>query len=137
MEDKDETATLLQSVPGGSDLLNWFFEGKPNFGDAELVAIHLDRANPSSLVVHVPSRSGSAMVTLHLGDWIDIRIQGFSHQNVIGGLTLRRAGDREIKPWESGVGCVPGTVTIELEPIFGAYGIIRATLMSVSIEIVQ
>ena len=134
MNEAHETASLLATVPGGRELLNWF-SGTPNFGDAEIIALHLNRAEPSTLVIEVPGRSGAAIVTLVLWDWIDVRICGFSHQNVIGGLTLRRAGERQLAPWEVGVGAIPGKVEIELKPIFGANGVIRATLVSVGVQI--
>jgi hypothetical protein len=134
MKEADETAALLEAVPGGRELLKWF-SGAPNFGDAEIIAVHLDRVKPSTLVLEVQSRSGSAIVTLVLGDWIDVSIRGFSHQNVIGGLVVRRAAEREIAPWEIGVGAIPGAVEIELKPIFGACGIIRATLVSVAVQV--
>jgi hypothetical protein len=41
-----ESASLLVSVPGGQKLLKWF-SGLPNFGDAEIIALNLDRKGPS------------------------------------------------------------------------------------------
>jgi hypothetical protein len=128
-----ETASLLASAPGGQELLKWF-SGLPNFGDAEIIALHLDRKGPSSLIVEVYQPSRKALVTFVLGDWIDVRMTGFSHQNVIGGLILKRAGEREIAPWEVGVGATPGDIEIELQPCFGASGVIRATLLRVEMK---
>jgi hypothetical protein len=126
----EETASLLASAPGGRDLLNWF-AGPPNFGDAEIIALNLDRKGPSALIVEVYQPSRKALVTFVLGDWIDVRITGFSHQNVIGGLRLKRAGERDIAPWETGVDAKLGDIEIELAPCFGASGVIRATLLRV------
>jgi hypothetical protein len=125
-----ETASLLESVPGGRDLLKWF-SGSPNFGDAEIISLNLDRKGPSTLVIEVqhPSRR---LISFVLGDWIDVRITGFSQQNVIGGLALKRAGEREIAPWEVGVGATLGDIEIELQPCFGASGVICATLLRVT-----
>jgi hypothetical protein len=128
-----ETASLLESVPGGQDLLKWF-AGPPNFGDAEIIALHLDRKGPSSLAVEVYQPPRKALVTFVLDDWIDVRMTGFSHQNVIGGLLLKRAGEREIAPWEEGVGARLGDIEIELQPCFGASGVIRATLLRVTMK---
>jgi len=61
-------------------------------------------------------------------------VSGFSQQNVISGLIIRRAGERDIAIWEIGVGCKPGEHEIELEPCFGAYGIIRATLVKARLQ---
>jgi hypothetical protein len=79
----------------------------PDFGDSEVVSFHLRRKSPSELVVHVERASCSALVTFVLGDWIDTQLTGFSHQNVISGLTLRLAGERDIAVSELGVGCRP------------------------------
>lgn len=138
MNGTNETATLLQTVPGGAELLEWFtthvnHPPLPNFGDAELVSLHLDRKGSSTIEIEV-GLGTPAIVTLVLGDWIDINISGFSHQNVMSGLTLRRAGERLVEPWELGVGIKPGQVEIELAPCFGAYGTIRATLVGVAVR---
>ena len=110
--------------------------GPPDFGDAELSALNLNRNGTSSLEVQIERNSRAATVTFHLGDWIDVRISGFSHQNVLGGLALRHAGMREVAPWEVGVGCIPGEIEIELKPCFGANGVIRASLLEVVIRAV-
>jgi hypothetical protein len=133
MNDVSETARLLESVPGGKDLVG-LFSGALDFGDAEIVALDLDREGPSALVIKVCNTAQPALVTFALGHWIDVQLMGFSHQNVIGGLTLRRTTEREAAPWELGVGFVPGKVEIELKPCFGANGVIRANLLSVSVQ---
>jgi hypothetical protein len=66
--------------------------------------------------------------------WIDVEMRGFSGQNVIDGLKLWRADEREIKPWELGVGYKPGEWLIELGPCFGAYGTIRADIARIVID---
>lgn len=141
--DDSETGEILAATKGGQELLDWLtsFPGYQNagsaFGDFEVVSLHLRRKSPSELILHLPASPRSVTVTFTLGDWIDTRLIGFSHQNVIAGLRLRRAGLRNIEPWEQGVGVAPGLIEIELEPCFGANGIIRATLQKVHMQFSQ
>ena len=132
-EELKETAALLSKLPGGPELLEWF-DGVPEFGDAEIVSLVLDRAGQSRLSVRLDRFGKRATVAFTLEGWIDVAIGGFSHQNVIRGLKLRPAGERPIKAWERGVGCTPGELEIELEPCFGAYGTIRANIASITIS---
>ncbi len=140
MSDENQTADILSSVEGGQELLDLlepfrvYERPHPNFGDAEVVSLMLRRQGPSELIIRLDLPGQSAVVTFSLHDWIDLRVSGFSHQNVIGGLFIRRAGQREIASWEKGVGCTPGDHEIELEPCFGAYGVIRATLAKVRVQ---
>lgn len=131
-EDLEETTALLSNLPGGPELLEWF-DGAPEFGDAEIVSLVLDRVGQSQLSVRLDRFGKRATIAFALQGWIDVAIGGFSHQNVIGGLKLRPAGERQIEAWERGVGCVPGVLEIELEPCFGAYGTIRASIASIVI----
>jgi hypothetical protein len=140
--ERDETAEILKDLPGGPELLAWF-GGVPNFGDAEVLGLHLDRAGPSQLLVLAISSAGGldfgevfkrAIVTFNLVDMIDVAIEGFSHQNVIESLKLRRAPKREVHPSLLGIGTVDGDLQIELEPCAGAFGKIRASVIGVSFE---
>ena len=72
-------------------------------------------------------------MTFVLTDWIDVAVQGFSRQNVIGELLLREPGARAVAPWERGVGMMSGDHEITLKPIFGAYGSIRATISKIEL----
>jgi hypothetical protein len=131
-DDFEATASLLLKVPGGSELLDWM-NGVPNFGDAEIISLVLDRTSQSRLCLRLQRFDKSAEITFALNAWIDVAIRGFSQQNVVGGLKLRPAGERKIELWEYGVGCTPGELEIELEPCFGAYGTVRANLASIAI----
>ena len=97
--DMDETASILASIPGGKELLNWFGK-KPNFGDAEVLSLNLNRDGPSTLCVgvykEVKSSHQAIIGTFTLCDMIDIALEGFGHQNVIEGLTIRGATKRSI-----------------------------------------
>jgi hypothetical protein len=129
----DEVTSTWTSIPGGAEA---FEQVGGSFHDAEVRKLHLNRKEPSVLEIEKPLVDGRKLVvTFILGDWIDVDVRGFSHQNVMGDLNLRRAGEREVAVWELGVGLRPGEVEIELEPCFGAYGIIRATVTSIAVEV--
>ncbi|WP_020180097.1 hypothetical protein [Methylopila sp. M107] len=129
----DATIELLKVIPGGEELLGWF-EGPPDFHDAEVLSLHLDRDAESSLTLMVFGRRQNARVTFVLDQWIDVALRGFSDQNVVAGLTLRPPAERLMEPWELGVGARPGEVEIVLTPCFGAYGSIRANLKAIRLE---
>ena len=140
MSEENQTVDILNTVEGGRELLDLLEPFRvherphPHFGAAQVVSLMLRRQGPSEFIVHLDLPDQSAVVTFSLGDWIDLRVSGFSHQNVIGGLVIRRAGERAIEKWEAGMGCKPGEHEIELQPCFGAYGVIRATLMKVRVQ---
>ncbi|HEV2571154.1 MAG TPA: alkyl sulfatase dimerization domain-containing protein [Beijerinckiaceae bacterium] len=135
-----ETEEILAATEGGQEILDWlasfpgYLDAGAAFGDFEVVSFHLRRKSPSELVLNLPISPQAVTITFTLGDWIDTRLEGFSHQNVIGGLRLRRAGPRDTRPWEQGVGMTPGLIEIELEPCFGANGVIRGTLQKVHLQ---
>ncbi len=128
----DLVAVTWSNIPGGDAVLAWY-GGVPSFHDAEVLRLHLNRSEPSVLELEVtyPTRS---IVTLFLDHWIDVQINGFSKQNVLGEMTLRVAGDRDVEPWEYGVGLRPGEIEFELAPYFGAYGKIRANVSHVALR---
>lgn len=130
-----ETAAILRTIPGGNALLAWF-RGAPEFGDAEVIELRLERAGDSLLRLALAGRDGrpSVACTFHLRDMIDVALEGFSHQNVIGGLHLRRAARGDVHPTLRGVGLMHADHEIELEPCAGAFGVIRATVESVTLS---
>ncbi|AWN50261.1 hypothetical protein DK419_26180 [Methylobacterium terrae] len=130
---QQDLAASLARIPGGRALIDWF-DGAPEFGDAEVVSLLLDRRGPSTLRIALDHHGKSATFVFELAAWIDADVRGFSHQNVIGSLTLRRAEEREVQPWELGVGCRPGEWMIECGPCFGAYGTIRADIARITLE---
>ena len=148
--DRDRTAGILAGLPGGPELLAWF-GGVPNFGDGEVIGLALDRAGPSTLRVLAINSSGGAdargffpraIVTFTfaeaaLGHIVDVSLRAFSEQNVIDSLVLHRTGERPVHPTEVGVGLGPGEHEIELEPIYGAHGTIRATIARVAFDPVE
>ena len=133
MEDEEQTLALWKSIPGGQAIVAWMGGKVPDFGDGKVVRLHLNRKEPSILELEM-NHLGEARLVFTLSDWIDVSIQGFSHQNVVSNLTITLAADSEIAPWEKGVGLKPGKCEIELEPCFGANGRIRATVSKIELR---
>lgn len=129
----EELVAALSAIPGGRDLIDWFI-GAPSFHDGEVISISLTRCGSSFLRIALDQGRKSAVISFELTHWIDVNVLGFSNVNVIEELKLRRAEEREIQPWELGVGCQPGEWVIELLPCFGAYGSIRANIARIVID---
>ncbi len=134
-----ETERLLRAIPGGQKLHDWF-EGRVDFGDGEVAQLLLQRSEPSRLVIEVDRmRHGAAtefaLITFHLKDVAEVKIEGFSHQNVIGGLLLRDAHGRDLHPSLVGIGIEAPAHKIELEPCAGAFGTIEATIVEITFAV--
>jgi Immunity protein 50 len=136
LRNMNEVETIYARIPGGPDLLAWFGH-VPDFHDAEVVSFNLRRRAPSMLSIHAWNRTNEvdsrghlvrdrhAVVTFALEDIMDLQLKGFSHQNVISGLQLRRAPERPDRRPFYGLDPSPNDYEIELEPRFGLDGIIR------------
>lgn len=59
---------------------------------------------------------------------------GFSIQNVIGGLVLRRAPERPERRSHLALDPLPQDIEIELEPCYGPSGLIRSRAVSIAFE---
>jgi hypothetical protein len=135
--------SIYASVPGGSELVAWFGHA-PSFHDAEIVSLSLNRRSASTLVLHAWNTTKEvddrgyfvldrhAVVTFVLLDILDLELDGFSHQNVVSGLILRRAPDRPDRSSFYWRDASPDDFEIELEPCFGLDGRIRCRSVSVS-----
>jgi len=75
-----------------------------------------------------------ALVTFTLNGIMDLQLCGFSRQNVIGGLVLRRAPDRPDRRNYLTLEPHPADIEIELEPCFGLDGLVRARSVSIAFE---
>jgi hypothetical protein len=133
-----ETLEILRSIPGGREELIVAFGGLPNFGDAEVFSLILDRSGQSKLAIvafnYSHGHERRIRVTFHLEDMIDVGLEGFWHQNVIDGLQIRRAAQKPLHPSLIGIGGAPGDLETVLEPCAGAFGTIRASLTKISID---
>jgi hypothetical protein len=138
-------AELWSSLAGGNEVLAWF-GGVPDFHDAEIVSLHLDRGGPSRLAVYffrlqqaagrpenVLEPTGDAIVTFELDDIVDLNLDGFGRQNVVYGLRLRRAVDDPTRAPYYAVDPAPSDYEIELEPCYGLSGTIRARTVRLSL----
>lgn len=140
-----ESLAVYQSIPGGQDLLDWF-GGPPSFHDAEILSLLLDRSGPSMLKLHgwiMTDRVDDkgyfvldrhAVVTFRLEKIADLRLEGFTAQNVIHGLRLRRiplpSAARELaSPHRGGE-----VVELTLDDCYGPSGSIWARTVSVRVE---
>jgi hypothetical protein len=92
----DLSTSIYDTVPGGADLVRWFGQ-VPTFHDAEILDLNLRRRGQSILRVHGwigTSLMGNdgylepdkhAIVTFAIEDVMDLQLDGFSVQNVVGG----------------------------------------------------
>jgi hypothetical protein len=133
---------IYDNVSGGPELLAWFGE-EPTFHDAEVISLSLSRTGPSELKIHGWIATDDvdpngyivldkhAIVTFSLEGVMDLQLDGFSGQNVVGGLVLRYATDRG----RSGYYPMPEDprdIEIELIPCYGLDGFIRAKKVALS-----
>jgi len=140
-----EDMTIYDAVPGGADLVRWFGQ-VPTFHDAEILSLHLRRKGPSVLRLHGWISTGAvgldghivldrhAIVTFTLTHVMDLQLDGFSIQNVISKLILRRAPDRPERRGYLALDPIPQDIEIEIEPCHGLSGLIRARSVSITFE---
>ncbi|PZO03177.1 MAG: hypothetical protein DCF30_03355 [Hyphomicrobiales bacterium] len=142
-----EESALWMSLPGGNDVIEWF--GRvPDFHDAEIISLHLDRGGPSRLAIHffklqqsithskgVMEPTGDAIVTFELDYIVDLNLDGFGHQNVIYGLKLTRADADPARAPYYAIDHSPLDYEIELEPCYGLGGKIRARTVRLLFEL--
>lgn len=141
----DPNTSIYHAVPGGPDLVRWFGQ-VPSFHDAEILTLYLRRKGQSVLRLHgwiitgEVGQGGSlvldkhAVVTFTLEGILDLQLEGFSVQNVIGGLVLRRALDRPDRRSYLSGRPLPEDIEIELEHCYGLSGLIRARSLAVTFE---
>jgi hypothetical protein len=138
-------SSIYEAIPGGTELVRWFGQ-VPTFHDAEILSLHLRRRGQSALRLHgwigtdAAGPDGyrvldrHAIVTFTLTEMMDLQLDGFSIQNVISGLILRRAPDRPERRGYLALDPLPQDIEIELEPCYGLDGRIRARAVSITFE---
>jgi hypothetical protein len=128
--------TSRQDIRGGKELVA-FFGHDPMFHDGEIIQVLLNRRAASTISIHIwgvdnvdPVRH--AVVTLTLTDILDLQLENFSPQNVIGDLIIRPLKDLAERRPDYPRKQLPDDIEIELVPIYGLHGFIRAAAVSLS-----
>lgn len=141
----NKETSIYDEVSGGADLVRWFGQ-VPSFHDAEILSLHLRRKEQSVLRLHGWMNTGEvgqngyfvldrhAIVTFTLSGVVDLQLDGFSIQNVIAGLVLRRGPDRPERQSYLALDPLPQDIEIELEPCYGLSGLMRARAVSITFE---
>jgi hypothetical protein len=141
----NQETSIYDAVSGGDDLLRWFGQ-VPSFHDSEILSLDLRRKGQSVLRLHGWINTGqvgqggyfvldrNAIVTFTLSEVMDLQLDGFSIQNVIGGLILRRAPHRPERRGYLALDPLPQDIELELEPCYGLSGLIRARSVSITFE---
>jgi hypothetical protein len=107
----------LELAEGGQEFCDWFGV-TPSFHDAEVLALHLDRAGPTRLTIHTwrisdKIKDGHFVLEKHvvvdfcLDAVSDCDLTGFNHQNVIDGIEIVK---------------IPSGLKLTLGDCFGLYG---------------
>ena len=136
---------VYESISGGPELLAWF-GGVPSFHDAEVLRLGLERSGPSTLVVHGWKMTDKvdeegyfmldrhAVVTFVFQEITDLRLEGFTAQNVIHGLRLRRV---TLPLSTQDIGSIHRAgelIELALDDCYGLSGLIWARSVSVSFQ---
>jgi hypothetical protein len=141
----NQATSIYDAVPGGDDLVHWFGQ-VPSFHDAEILRLDLRRKGRSVLRLHGWINTGEvgpdghfildrhAIVTFTITGIMDLQLDGFGSQNVVGGLVLRRAPDRPERRGYLALDPLPQDIEIELQPCYGLSGLIRARAMSIAFD---
>ena len=121
---------FITEIPGAVKLYNWFGHW-PAFHDAEIVSLTLNREGPSLLRVHTWHQTNRVnvqgqfviekpcIVSFLMEEIHELKLAGFSPQNVISELLLRQA--------ESGI-------EIAMGDCFGLAGSITAARLTIQFE---
>jgi hypothetical protein len=135
--------SIFAEVRGGPELLHWF-GSVPSFHDAEILDLHLRRHGQSILRLHgwiMTNRVDDngyivlekhAVVAFALDGVMDLQLEGFSRQNVIDGLTLRRAPERPERRNYLTLMPSPDDIEIELGHCSGLSGLVRARSVAIT-----
>ncbi|MBX3561750.1 MAG: hypothetical protein KF780_08035 [Sphingomonas sp.] len=123
--------TEIDTIPGWQSVIDWFGYS-PNFHDAEVVSIELQRDPEASYVRVHAWRTNSdtteqghyrqdrhALVTYSLKRITSLRLSGWNHQNVLSGLWVDRSEEGYV---------------LHLPESYGVDGEVVAAEISVSIK---
>lgn len=126
----EHQSDAIRDVAGAEALVQWF--GKwPSFHDAEVLSLELNRVGTSCVRIHTWEMTGEVdakgfyvlrkhmKVSFSLDGLKDLELAGFTSQNVIFGLDIRRS--------EEGLQLV-------LDPCYGVAGSLTAEAIRVEFE---
>lgn len=117
---REASAKLFSLLPGADEFVSKY--GRvPTFHDGEVEEVFLTKTGPSRVCISInwPDLFGGdkVLVTLTAAQIVDIGLEGFNHQNVIGELWLCAAtalpGYYEVQD---------GDLQLNMEPIYGISG---------------
>ncbi len=123
-------ADELNVIVGAQDLHDWFGYW-PRFHDAEIVSLHLNRRGPSSLLIQTWEMTNKldergfyvlgkhVLVEFVLEGILELELGGFSNQNVVFGLDLKKK--------DAGF-------VLTLDPCYGLAGTIEVEKISIRIK---
>lgn len=128
---RPETSVELFSLLPGADKFLSKYGRVPTFHDGEVEEVFLSKNGPSRICIsiHWPDHFGAEkiLVTLTAAQIVDIRLEGFSPQNVIGELWLCAAtalpGYYEVQE---------GDLQLNMESIYGIGGMLLVRGLEVS-----
>jgi len=119
----------LETIVGAQELYDWFGYW-PNFHDSEVMSLHLNRASPSSMLIHTWEMTKEIdernfyVLTKHvvvefvLDEVSELDLNGFSHQNVLSSLTIEKT--------DAGF-------LLDLGPCYGLAGTMQAKNISIRV----
>lgn len=120
----DASCKLFATLPG-ADRLIAKYGGVPSFHDGEVEVVHLAKKGLSRIGISIrwpdPLADHQVVVTLTAVRVLDVELEGFSPQNVIGELWLRRPTPQPDYAGK-GIKVEDGDFEVELEPIYGLSG---------------
>lgn len=125
----------LEVVSGGRELIG-YFGFVPSFHDAEILRLDLRRGKESLISVHTwkADPSEPSIVDITIGEVLDLVLEGFSIQNVVGEISFRTPTSvrEERLPHYTPSDRPDHEVEISLSGIYGIEGFIRCLDVSVS-----
>lgn len=121
---REASARLFRRLPGADAFLAGH-DHVPTFHDGEIEEVWLSKKGPGSLSISIfwpdPFGAERILVTFSVANILDVRLEGFSAQNVVGELWLSPAtavpGFYDVEP---------GDLRLDMEPLFGLSGMVVA-----------
>ncbi|OBZ96160.1 hypothetical protein ADU59_07300 [Pararhizobium polonicum] len=122
-----------RAIPGGEALIAYFGH-VPFFHDGEITQVVLNRRSTSTISIHIWGMDPvkHAVVTLLIDDIIDLELENFSPQNVIGDLIIRPLPERDDRRDYYPRSQTESDVEIVFVPIYGLAGVLRAGSVSLT-----